>query len=192
VRRRIRGRRFTQLIVALINLVLWAPFFLLMYFAVKDVIPTPALLMSSAMSMKAPEISFGMKNILLMVAAFFGGYLTLLPARRILTAFFASRDIRHKVKAVEEETVAMPEAVEEKTIEEPAYEEPVAEAPVFVEQPVAMPVQPIAPMPMAVPIEGMTAVQKIVNGQPQIVYVPNDMPAEAFQADELPGTNLDA
>ena len=192
VRRRIRGRRFTQLIVALINLVLWAPFFLLMYFAVKDVIPTPALLMSSAMSMKAPEISFGMKNILLMVAAFFGGYLTLLPARRILTAFFASRDIRHKVKAVEEESVAMPEAVEEKTIEEPAYEEPVAEAPVFVEQPVAMPVQPIAPMPMAVPIEGMTAVQKIVNGQPQIVYVPNDMPAEAFQADELPGTNLDA
>ena len=143
--------------------------------------------MSSAMSMKAPEISFGMKNILLMAAAFFGAYLTLLPARRILTAFFASRDIRHKVKAADEETVAMPEAVEEKTIEEP-----VAEAPVFVEQPVAMPVQPIAPMPMAVPIEGMTAVQKMVNGQPQIVYVPNDMPSDAFVSDVENGSNLDA
>lgn len=178
IRRRLRGRRFGQLLVALLNLVLFVPFFLLLYISVKDVLPDSASLTQSVLMMKAPEINFGTENYLMMAVAFFGGYMTLLPARRILTAWFATRDIRHQAQAKDEPTPIQPEYEPE----EPVYQA----APVY---------QPAPPMQtMALPIEGMVAETRIVNGQPQIVYVPVDMQqAPAFlDADDQNGSGLNA
>lgn len=161
VRRRLRGRRFTQLLVALMNLVLLLPFFAIVYLCFKPMITELSGSLLNLMMGQKVDIAVDMKNILIVVGAFFGVYMTLLPARRILTAFFASRKLRHTVRNAEPEE-AFPAA-------DAAVEEAPAESQPVMQQPVMQ--QPMAP---AIPIEGMVAVPQMVDGQMQYVYMPAD------------------
>lgn len=161
VRRRLRGRRFTQLLVALMNLVLLLPFFAIVYLCFKPMITELSGSLLNLMMGQKVDIAVDMKNILIVVGAFFGVYMTLLPARRILTAFFASRKLRHTVRNAEPEE-AFPAA-------DAAVEEAPAESQPVIQQPVMQ--QSMAP---AIPIEGMVAVPQMVDGQMQYVYMPAD------------------
>lgn len=161
VRRRLRGRRFTQLLVALMNLMLLLPFFAIVYLCFKPMITELSGSLLNLMMGQKVDIAVDMKNILIVVGAFFGVYMTLLPARRILTAFFASRKLRHTVRNAEPEE-AFPAA-------DAAVEEAPAESQPVMQQPVMQ--QPMAP---AIPIEGMVAVPQMVDGQMQYVYMPAD------------------
>lgn len=163
VRRRLRGRRFTQLLAALMNLVLLLPFFAIVYLCFKPMITELSGSMVSMMLGQKVDIAIDMKNILIVVGAFFGVYMTLLPARRMITAFFASRQLRHTVRNAET-AEAFPAAEAPVDAEEiPAGFQPAVQQPVMQ--------QPMAP---AVPIEGMVAVPQMVDGQMQYVYMPAD------------------
>lgn len=158
VRRRLRGRRFTQLLAALMNLVLLLPFFAIVYLCFKPMITELSGSLMSVMMGQKVDIAIDMKNILIIVGAFFGVYMTLLPARRMITAFFAGRQLRHTVRN-----------------SEPAEAFPAAGAPADFEV-IPAPFQPAVQQPMApaVPIEGMVAVPQMVDGQMQYVYMPAD------------------
>ena len=107
-RRRLRGRRWKQLGVALLNLILWAPALFVVATTLKEV----AGGMSEALygfiatkKLSMPELSNALYPLLF---AFVVCYMPLLPVRRMLTAFFATRTPRHV--AVESQTE--PEAIE--------------------------------------------------------------------------------
>lgn len=88
-RRRLRCRRWQQLGVALINLVLWIPFILAAGVALKNAVSdlSTMLLMSvTTGSLTKLDLTSAVWPLAL---AFAGLYLPLLPVRRILTAAFA-------------------------------------------------------------------------------------------------------
>lgn len=174
VRRRLRGRRIKQLLVALLNLLLLAPYFVILYLAIKPIVPDLSGLITGLMTGAMPEITISSKNILMVVGAFFGVYMTLLPARRILTAWFATKHLRHTA-AVSDSTPEFISDIPERNYEENVDYNAAPADQGFIPQQSFVPI-----LPNAVPIEGMTATTQMVNGQPQVVYVPNDstpMPA---------------
>ncbi len=93
-RRRLRGRRFQQLLAALINLLLFAPFLILVGITLHTVFTNTvsAVMMALASSsMNLPELGSATGPLLI---AFFGLYLPLLPLRRMVTAYFVAKKVR--------------------------------------------------------------------------------------------------
>ncbi len=96
IRRRLIGRRFRQLMVALLNLVLWAPFAVLAYLTVKDIIPSIlnnllTIVMSDGLS------RYDFSNIWKPLALIFLClYMPILPIRRYITAAFAVHGTQYR------------------------------------------------------------------------------------------------
>ena len=91
LRRRLIGRRWKQLGVAVVNLILWVPFLLVAACALKNVVSSlSTLLMMAITTGKLPALDLA-GVVAPLAAAFFGLYLTLLPIRRWLTASFVMR-----------------------------------------------------------------------------------------------------
>jgi len=94
-RRSLRGRRFEQLMVALLNLVLLAPVIVVLYLfiAPKEAISEFALRYADALAAETalPEIVIPYGKL---AVVFFACYLPLVPLRRIITAHFATARIR--------------------------------------------------------------------------------------------------
>lgn len=95
-RRRLRGRRWAQLLIAFINLVLWLPFLVLAASTLKPVVSDlSTMLMTAIVAGSMPAIDL-MSMFLPLMLIFLGLYLTLLPVRRVITAVFATHDVRRK------------------------------------------------------------------------------------------------
>lgn len=114
VRRRLRGRRWTQMGVGLINLVLWAPFLVTVGLTVKDVLGdlSTQVMMLLASGGKGSGLDIS-QALMPLIGAFCLMYLPLVPARRIITAAFATRRIRHAVPKQPAAKPAAPEAQSE-------------------------------------------------------------------------------
>lgn len=100
-RRSLRGRRFAQLGVALINLVLLAPALIVLYQIIepKQAIEDIAMQFADAIVAETlAEITIPYGKL---AVVFFGCYLPFLPLRRIITAHFATVRIRKQVRAPE-------------------------------------------------------------------------------------------
>lgn len=97
IRRRMRGRRFRQLLVALLNLVLLLPFLVVVWLYVKETFPSVVDLFSENIVTKFFKVHEVNELILPLVLAFLLLYLPLLPVRRILTAAFSTARKRHAV-----------------------------------------------------------------------------------------------
>ena len=102
-RHQLIGRRWRQLGVALLNFVLCMPFFAAVYFFCRDhinEIMSDLLNINTIMNMirthSLPDVNVG-GSLKMIPILFFLCYLTLLPARRYLTASFATASRRHKV-----------------------------------------------------------------------------------------------
>ena len=94
LRRRLRGRRMAQLGMAIVNLILWAPFVLMAVKAVKSVVSDlSTVLMMAVMSGSMPAMDLA-GAVAPLAIAFFGLYLPRLPIRRWLTASFAAHERR--------------------------------------------------------------------------------------------------
>lgn len=118
IRRRLRGRRVRQLLVALVNLALFVPFLAVAWSLLKDSLTqfTRELVLSMTWNGVIQPKWEILQAWLPMLGAFLLLYLPLLPARRILTAAFASRELRHAapkapVRAAKEEADGMPAAI---------------------------------------------------------------------------------
>lgn len=98
VRRRLRGRRWAQLGVAVINLVLWAPFVGFTLYSLMDAVSSLSsqLMMLVAGSLPKLDLSGEVKPLILSFALL---YLPLLPVRRWLTASFAVRERKASASA---------------------------------------------------------------------------------------------
>lgn len=108
IRRRLRGRRWRQLLTGLGNLVLWSPFLAVVGLSLKDVVAdaaTQLMLSMGSPTGSALDVSGALTPLF---AAFLFLYMPLLPARRILTAAFATRDIRHTAPKKTEPAAAQP------------------------------------------------------------------------------------
>lgn len=103
-RRRLRGRRWRQLGVALINLVLCAPFLTVAGLSLTDVLSDASTQLMSIVQGKKPLIDLTGVAMPL-VLAFLLLYMPLLPVRRYLTASFASSERRHAAPRQEEASV---------------------------------------------------------------------------------------
>ncbi|MBP3651340.1 MAG: hypothetical protein J6K73_16335 [Clostridia bacterium] len=97
IRRRMRGRRFRQLLVALLNLVLLLPYLAVVVLYVKEAFAPTIDLISTNVVTKFLKVHEVNELILPLVLAFFLLYLPLLPVRRILTATFSTARKRHAV-----------------------------------------------------------------------------------------------
>lgn len=97
IRRRMRGRRFGQLMVALVNLVLWAPFVVVVWLYAKEIFLPAIQMITGNMATKVIPVKNLNELVLPLVLAFFLLYMPLLPVRRILTAAFATARKRHAV-----------------------------------------------------------------------------------------------
>lgn len=96
LRRRLMGRRMAQLGVALINLILWVPFVLMLLRALKSAVSDlSSVLMMAVMSGSMPAVDLA-GAVAPLAIAFFGLYLPLLPVRRWLTAAFAAHERRRR------------------------------------------------------------------------------------------------
>lgn len=94
LRRRMRGRRIAQLGVALINLVLWIPFLVVVVYVLKGLMnDVTSQLMTALMQQSLPTLNLSAAALPLL-AAFVLLYMPLLPVRRMLTAAFATRERR--------------------------------------------------------------------------------------------------
>lgn len=94
LRRRLMGRRMSQLGVAVINLILWAPFVVMALKALKSAVSDlSGVLMMAVMTGSMPAMDLA-SAIAPLAIAFFGLYLPLLPVRRWLTAAFAAHERR--------------------------------------------------------------------------------------------------
>ena len=94
-RRRLRGRRWRQLGVALLNLVLWVPFLGVTGMTLADVLSDVSnQLMMAVVQSKMPVLDLA-GAVMPLVLAFLLLYMPLLPVRRYLTAAFAVREVRH-------------------------------------------------------------------------------------------------
>ncbi len=112
-RRRLRGRRWEQLGVALLNLVLWAPFLVVVGVTLKGIVSGLADSVMNMMLQKKllmPDLAGALAPA---AFAFFCLYMPLLPARRMLTCWFATRRARHMPQAgkVEIDPAAVPETL---------------------------------------------------------------------------------
>ena len=104
-RRRLRGRRWKQFWVAVLNLVLWVPTLLIVFTTFKGMISDLSKALFACVTtrqLSLPEMTGALNP---MIFAFLVCYLPLLPVRRILTAFFATKQTRHGAPA---EPVAEP------------------------------------------------------------------------------------
>ena len=91
LRRRMIGRRWKQLGVAVINFLLWIPFLLVAGKALKNAVSDlSTMLMMAITTGSLPAVDLA-GAVVPLIAAFFGLYLTLLPVRRWLTASFVMR-----------------------------------------------------------------------------------------------------
>jgi len=91
LRRRLIGRRWKQLGVAVINLLLWVPFVVVLALTLKSAVSDlSTMLMMAITTGKLPAVDLA-GAVLPLAAAFFGLYMTLLPVRRMLTAAFVAR-----------------------------------------------------------------------------------------------------
>ena len=114
-RRRLRGHRWQQFGVAMINLVLWLPTLYVVFTALKGVLSGLSDAMFTFVStqkLNLPQLSDALWPLLF---AFLVCYMPLLPIRRMLTAFFAARHL------------AAAPAAQPKTALETAAPEPVTE-----------------------------------------------------------------
>ena len=92
LRRRMRGRRWAQLGVGLVNLLLWAPFALVAAKVAKGVVSDlSAGLMTAVLRQSMPVMDLA-AAVLPLLGAFLLLYMPLLPLRRMLTAAFATRE----------------------------------------------------------------------------------------------------
>lgn len=95
IRRRMRGRRGGQLLVALGNLVLWAPFLVVVGLHLKQALAPFSELLTDLM-IQGDVLTMDLSNLVLpLVLAFLLLYLPLLPVRRYLTAVYATARKRH-------------------------------------------------------------------------------------------------
>ncbi|MBQ7868311.1 MAG: hypothetical protein IJ354_09205 [Clostridia bacterium] len=98
-RRRLRGRRFQQLLVGIVNAILFVPFVAVIVNTLKSSLSGLSnQLMLAIASGKLPEVDFS-AAILPVVLAFALLYLPILPIRRWLTAAFASGEKKQKAKS---------------------------------------------------------------------------------------------
>lgn len=94
-RRRLRGRRGRQFLMAMANLALWIPFLVALLPVLTDVaadLSTALLKTMDTKKLSLPDMSSALAPFLF---AFLTLYLPLLPVRRYLSAFFATKRIRH-------------------------------------------------------------------------------------------------
>lgn len=104
-RRGLRGRRLRQLGVALVNLVLWAPFLAVVLYVFKGVVGQLSDQMMMIFTQKSlPPIDFASAALPLALAFLFL-YMPLLPVRRLRTAAFATRRRSAKSKKSNEACV---------------------------------------------------------------------------------------
>lgn len=96
-RRRLKGRRFAQLLVALVNLVLLLPPFAVVALSLKDTVSGLSNQLMMVFAGNLPQLDLS-GVFVPFVVAFFGLYLPLLPIRRWLTASFAARERKQKAK----------------------------------------------------------------------------------------------
>ena len=94
-RRRLRGRRWRQLGVAMVNLALWLPALLVVALTLKDVVSELSQNISLMLMQRKLLLPDAAKTLKPLLFAFFALYLPLLPIRRILTCAFATRAARH-------------------------------------------------------------------------------------------------
>lgn len=93
-RRRLLGRRWKQLGVELVNLLLWVPFLLVVAMVAKDVLSDVSnQLMMALMQGKLPVMDLA-GAVMPLTLAFLFLYMPLLPLRRWLTARFVSQERR--------------------------------------------------------------------------------------------------
>lgn len=93
-RRRLLGRRWKQLGVGLVNLLLWVPFLLVVAMVAKDVLSDVSnQLMMALMQGKLPVMDLA-GAVMPLTLAFLFLYMPLLPLRRWLTARFVSQERR--------------------------------------------------------------------------------------------------
>jgi len=97
IRRRMRGRRLRQLLVALVNLVLLLPFLVVVGIFVKEAFVPLVNMFSENMVTNYFKVHEVNGLVMPLVLAFFLLYMPLLPVRRILTATFATARKRHAV-----------------------------------------------------------------------------------------------
>jgi hypothetical protein len=108
IRRRMRGRRWKQLLVALGNLVLLLPWLVIAFLHLQKAVPSVSQLLGDWM-VKGDVMTMDLTGITLpLVLAFLLLYLPLLPVRRILTAMFSAARQRHvaQVKTAEADSAA--------------------------------------------------------------------------------------
>ena len=145
-RRRLAGRRWRQLGVALLNLILWVPAGYIVFRTVRSTLSNLSTMLFNYMAtrqLNLPELSTVLYPLLF---AFIVCYLPLLPVRRIMTAFFATKQLRRMP-----DTEAVAEPVAEPTLGEDAISPAVSSVP---EQDAEMPEAPakvVAPIPVYTP-----------------------------------------
>ena len=179
-RRRLRGRRWKQFWVGVLNLVFWAPTLFVVFTTLKGVLSDLSTALFGFMAthqLSLPELSNAIYPLLF---AFLICYMPLLPVRRILTAAFATRQLRY----------AQPEPVAEQNapagVETTASGAPLPEAynPVYVPSAVgpaadvakqSAEVEPVEPEPAPVP-EPVPA-YKPYHAEPVIAYQPSEQSA---------------
>lgn len=109
IRRRMRGRRWKQLLVALGNLVLLAPWLVVVFIHLQQTF-APAMELLNSYLIMGDVMTMDLSGITMpLVLAFLLLYLPLLPVRRILTAAFSTARKRH----------TMPEAAKPAKVAEP-------------------------------------------------------------------------
>ncbi len=153
-RRRLTGRRWMQLGVSLCNLILLVPAAIVVFTTLKGVLGDVSKLLLTYLTtqkLNLPEMTSAIGPLLF---AFFLCYMPLLPVRRILTAYFATKPLRRAVEA--------PQDARDVAAEQPASEPAPTATPIFasVAAPVTAPVYtPDAEAPAAVAEEPAPAYQ---------------------------------
>ena len=97
-RRRLQRRRFLQLLCGLINLALWVPFVYALYASYKDTFSlmlqdSSSLLLSVISSAPMDPSVYANLTLTPVLLAFFLLYLPILPLRRYVTAYFATKHL---------------------------------------------------------------------------------------------------
>lgn len=165
-RRRLRGRRWKQMGVAMINLLLWAPALYITITTMKDVLGNVSDALFNLVSteqLDLPEMTGAIKPLLF---AFFVCYMPLLPIRRALTSYFAVRHIHHAAAPaapVEEEYHPEPNATGAMEYTAQSREMPAmgtGRMEEYQPQPVQQPVP--QPVPVAAPVQTAVATEPVM------------------------------
>ncbi len=117
IRRRMRGRRWKQLLVALGNLVLLAPWLVVVGIHLKEAF-APAMELLGGWLVMGDVMTMDLSGLIMpLVLAFLLLYLPLLPVRRILTAAFSTARKRHTMPETEKSAkVAEPDSAAARSI----------------------------------------------------------------------------